>query len=212
MKMKAGLWMVAAGVVLAAITLVPAWGQDRDSTVVPAANQAGAAVPGAAKEAVANPLYAPWKGQEGKTVTFNRTIQQYGGAPNPGGKEAPPPASNPVQFTLSQFTPDQAVIKFANPKAPDESVTLIVPAKLMPDDPALPKADGAEELKIGDKTYACTKYTYQTKSKAELGEEVYGMSGRITVWVADGVPGGIVKRQISVTYRVTHITTDTLAP
>ena len=84
-------------------------------------------------------------------------------------------------------------------------------ARLMPDDPALPKPAGSEELKIGDKTYSCAKYTYYTTSKAEMGREPQGLRGRVTVWVADGVPGGIVQRNISLTIRVSYNITDTLA-
>jgi hypothetical protein len=37
------------------------------------------------------------------------------------------------------------------------------------------------------------------------------MSGHVTVWVADGVPGGIVQRNISLTIRVSYDITDALA-
>ena len=53
---------------------------------------------------------------------------------------------------------------------------------------------------------------YSTSSKAEMGRDPQGLRGRVTVWVADGVPGGVVKRNISLTIRVTYDITDTLAP
>ncbi len=211
MKLKTGLWMVAAGVALVAVTHVPTRGQNRISPVTPAPTQTIAAAPGVAKEALANPLYAAWKGQEEKTATFNRTEQISGGAPVPGGN-ARPATNSTVQFKLSEFTPDQAVIKVATSTAPAESLTLVEPAKLMPDDPAFPKPAGKEELKIGDKTYTCAKYTYTTNSKAEMGRDGQGMRGSVTVWVADGVPGGIVQRHVSLTIRVTYDVTDTLMP
>jgi RNA polymerase sigma factor (sigma-70 family) len=157
---------------------------------------------------VANPLYLAWKGQEGKTITFNRTESISGGAPVGGAR---PASSSPVQFTLSDFSPDQATIKVATgPNQPAE--TLILPARLMPEDPALPKSAGTEELKLGDKTYACTKYTYSANSKAELGRDPQGLRGSVTVWMAEGVPGGIVQRKISLTIRVSYNITDTLVP
>lgn len=159
--------------------------------------------------AVANPLYAAWKGQEGKTVTFNRTESMSGGAPVSGLGSRVLPAKT-VQFTLAEFTADQGIIKFVT-DTNQPADTLIIPAKLMPDDPTLPKPAGTEELKIGGKTYACTKYTYFTSSKVELGREPYGLRGRVTVWVADGVPGGVVQRNILLTIRVSYNITDTLA-
>jgi hypothetical protein len=162
-----------------------------------------------AATAAPNPLYAAWKGQEGKTVTFNRTERISGGAPIPGGGDRAA-STNSVQFTLVEFSAAQAAIKVAAPNQPAQ--TLAIAAKLMPDDPALPKSAGAEELKIGGKTYSCVKYTYSTTSKAELGRDPQGLRGRVTVWVADGVPGGVVKRNISLTIRASYDITDTLAP
>jgi hypothetical protein len=162
-----------------------------------------------ATAAAANPLYAPWKGQEGRTVTFTRTERISGGAPIPGGGERAA-SSNSVQFTLSEFSAGQAVIKVVTaPNLPAE--TLAIPATLMADDPAFPKSAGGEELKIGGKTYSCVKYTYSTASKAELGRDPQGLRGRVTVWVADGVPGGVVQRHISLTIRASYDITDTLA-
>jgi len=162
----------------------------------------------AATAAAPNPLYAAWKGQEGKTVTFNRTERISGGAPIRGGGDRAA-FTNSVQFTLVEFSAAQATIKVAAPNQPEQ--TLTIAAKLMPDDPAFPKSAGAEELKIGGKTYPCVKYTYSTTSKAEMGRDPQGLRGRVTVWVADGVPGGIVKRNISLTIRASYDITDTLA-
>ena len=163
----------------------------------------------AAAQTVANPLYSAWKGQQGKTVTFNRTESISGGAPMPGGGNRST-SSKSVQFALSDFTADQAAIKVTtDPGQPAE--TLVIPAKLMPNYPACPKSAGSEKLKIGDKTYTCAKYTYSTSSKAEMGRDPQGLRGSVTVWVADGVPGGIVKRHISLTIRASYDINDTLA-
>jgi hypothetical protein len=165
----------------------------------------------AAKEAAANPLYAAWKGQEGKTATFSRTERISGGAPIPGGG-ARAATTQTVVFSLSKITADQAEITVTT-DANTTAETLAIPAKLTADDPAYPKPAGTEELKIGDKTYACTKYTYTTNSRAEMGRDGQGLRGRVTVWVADGaggVPGGIVQRKISLTIRVSYDITDTL--
>ena len=139
----------------------------------------GAAVEAAkAGEAAANPLYSVWKGQEGKTVTFNRSEEISGGAPIIGGGGTPA-ASSRVQFALSEFTAERAVIKVTNPgMANGAAETLTIPAKLMPDDPAFPKEAGSEDLKFGDKTYACKKYEYSTNSEAEMGRSGQGLAAR----------------------------------
>jgi hypothetical protein len=182
------------------VALLPTWGPNRR---VAEAAEVG--------EAVANPLYTAWKGQEGKSVTYNRSLLISGGAPIPGGQRKP--TSSSVRFVLSQFTAENALIKVATlPLVEGESKTLAIPAKLTPDDPSLPKLAGTEDLKIGDKTYACKKYTYSTNSEAEMGRSGQGLRGRATVWVAEGVPGGVVKREISLTIRASYDITDTLAP
>jgi hypothetical protein len=163
-----------------------------------------------AKEPVANPLYAAWKGQDGKTVTFNRTESISGGAPIPGDAGSRALPSKSVQFSLAKFSADQAEIKVIA-DANQAAETIVIPAKLLPDDPTLPKPDGTEDLTIGGKTCSCARYTYYTSSKAELGREPQGLRGHVTVWVADGVPGGIVKRTIELTIRATYEITDTLA-
>lgn len=163
-----------------------------------------------AKEPAANPLYATWKGQEGKTVTFNRTESISGGAPIPGNSGSRAVPSKSIQFTLAKFSTDQAEIKVIT-DGNQTAGTLVIPSKLMPDDPTLPKPNGTEELTIGGKTYTCAKYTYYTGSAAELGHESQGLRGHVTVWVAGGIPGGIVKRNIEHTVRVTYNITDTLA-
>lgn len=172
-------------------------------TVVRAQNAAPAAA-----QTAANPLYSAWKGQEGKTVTFSRTESISGGAPARGGG-ARAASTNSVQFALSEITAEQATIK-VTPGSGQPAETLVIPAKLGAGDPAFPKSAGSEEVKIGDKTYACTKYTYATSSKAELGRDPQGLRGRVTVWVADGVPGGIVQRKISLTIRASYEITDRL--
>jgi len=159
---------------------------------------------------VVNPLYIAWKGQEkGRTVTYNRTLTISGGAP-PGSAYTYPSAL--MKFTLSNFSAEQATIKVTTPDFKLNPQTFVIPAKLMPDDPALPKFVGAEELKIGGKTYGCTKYSYSTTSNAQIAFVTYGIPGDVTVWLSKGVPGGIVQREISVTIKASYDIIDTLAP
>ena len=199
MKMKAGL----AVVLLAWMALAPAGGRNKGT--------AGAAEITKAGQAAANPLYGAWKGQEGKSVTFNRSEQISGGSPIRGGGSRPASTSR-VEFALSEITAEKAVIKVTARSPAGAEKTLTIPASLKLDDPAFPKAAGTEDLKIGDKTYACKKYTYSTDSEAEMGRSGQGLRGRVTVWLAEGVPGGVVKRQISLTIRASYEITDTLAP
>jgi hypothetical protein len=181
----------------------------KDAAEAPAKGGAKDAPKEAAKDAAVNPLYAAWKGQEGKSVTFTSTEARYGGAPMPRGGGAPPTTST-VKYALSQITPEQAVIKVTRDAGAAE--TLVIPAKLPAGDAAIPVAAGKEDLKVGDKTYSCTKYTYKTKSAAEMGRDGQGLAGRVTVWMADGVPGGIVQRQVNLTDRVTYVNTEILVP
>jgi hypothetical protein len=161
------------------------------------------------QKVAANPLYLAWKGQEGKKVTFNRTERISGGAPVPGGGDRAA-SSTTVQFALAQFSAGQATITVTTSNQPPQ--TLVIPATLASNDLAFTLTAGSEKLKIGGKTYDCVKYTYSTSSKAELGRDPQGLRGQVTVWVADGVPGGVVKRTISLTIRASYDITDTLAP
>jgi hypothetical protein len=161
-------------------------------------------------DAAVNPLYSAWKGQEGKTVTFTRTEAISGGAPIPGGGTRSVTTST-ATYTFSEISADQAIIKVQrDANRPVE--TLKIPAKVAANDPAFPKAAGKENLKIGDKTYTCVKYTYQTKSKEEMGRDGQGLPGYVTVWLADGVPGGVVQRKISLTIRASYDITETIMP
>jgi hypothetical protein len=189
------LAVVGAGVALAPVVLRAA---------------PGTSVGTAADSSAVNPLYAAWKGQEGKSVKFNRAETISGGAPIPGANARPPSASQ-VTYTLSEITAERAVVKVvSDPNSPAELLT--IPAKLAPEDTSTPKAAGKEDVKIGDHIYACTKYTYSTKSKVELGRDGQGLPGTVTVWLADGVPGGIVKRTVSLTIRVSYFISDTIIP
>lgn len=187
-----------ATLALMAVALAPAWGQTRVSPATAPTTQS-------AKEPGANPLYEAWKNQAGKTVTFSRSEQISGGAPTGGAR---PPTTTPVQFALTELTADQAVLKVTAADGAPE--TLTIPAKFQANASAQPKAAGTEELKIGNKTYACTKYTYSTTSKAEIGRDPQGLSAQVTVWLAEGVPGGVVKRHITLTIRASYDITDTL--
>jgi len=200
--------LAALGVVLGTMAIMQAWGQNRE----PATTPAGGAIVAAASpkdEAGLNPLYRAWKGQAGKTVTFTRTQQVSGGAPLPaGGVRAA--NSSTVQFALAEITAERALVKVMTPdNAAGDMLT--IPAQVAVDDPAFPKAAGTEKLTIGNTTYVCTKYTYTTNAKAEMGCDGQGLRGSVTVWVADGVPGGVVQRQISLTIRATYAITDILA-
>ena len=150
-----------------------------------------------------NPLYDAWQGQEKKTVTFDRQETISGGAPVGGQR---PARHSTVSETCTQLTDAEAVIQIAQDNQPAQ--TLTIPAKVSPDDPAFPKAAGTEDIKIGDKTYTCKKYTYYTRSKAEMGRDGQGLAGTVTVWIADGVPGGIVQRNISLTIRASYDITE----
>jgi hypothetical protein len=170
-----------------------------------ATTAATASVPIATDSAI-NPLFAAWKGQEGKTVVFARTETISGGAPIPGGG-ARSTTTSTAKYALSEITAEHAIIKVTrDPTAPTETVT--IPARMAADDPTFPKATGKEDLKIGEKSYACIKYAYRTKSKEEMGRDGQGLGGFVTVWVADGVPGGIVQRKISLTIRATYDITE----
>jgi hypothetical protein len=201
MKMIVGSLAIAG--VTAAVVLIPARGQNR--------GVAGAAEAANAGKAVANPLYSAWKGQQGKTVTFDRSVQISGGAPMRGVQRKP--ISSQIQFALFEYTAEQALIKVTTlPAAGGAEKTLTISAKLMADDPAFPKEAGTQDLHIGEKTYACKKYTYSTDSEAEMGRSGQGFRGRVTVWVAEGIPGGVVKREISLTIRASYQITDILSP
>jgi len=155
---------------------------------------------------VDNPLYPLWTTTAvGKTVTFNRVSQISGGAPVGGG---PKPTTSKVKFLLTELTPEKALLKVGADPAKDGEL-LIVAAKLAPDDPALPKAAGQEDIKIGATTYACKVYYYTTRSATEAGRDTQGLPARITLWVAPSVPGGIVRRQVELTIKASYSTTDT---
>ena len=113
-------------------------------------------------KAADNPLYSFWKGQEGKSVRFNRSELISGGAPIAGVR---PAVTSLVTYALSEFTTKQAVVEvitdenaLGNIPVLGSSIdfvlveTLTIPAKLMPEDPGFPKVVGSEELKINDKT------------------------------------------------------------
>lgn len=201
--------LAAMGMVLGTMAIVQIWGQNRVPAATTPVGEAIVAETSAKDEAGMNPLYSAWKGQAGKTVIFRRTEQISGGAPMPaGGVRAA--TSSTVQFELAEITADRALIKVITPdNAAGDMLT--IPAKVAADDLALPKPAGTEKLTIGNTTYACTKYTYTTNAKAEMGLDGQGLRGSVTVWVADGVPGGVVQRQISLTIRATYDITDILA-
>ena len=202
--------LAAVGVVLGTMAIVQAWGQNRVPRSATTPLGGAMVVETMPTDAAGmNPLYRAWQGQAGKTVMFTRTEQISGGAPMPAG--APRAAtSSTVQFALAEITADRALVKVVTP---DNAAgdTLTIPAKMAADDPALPKAAGVEKLTIGHMMYACTKYTYTTNAKAEMGQDGQGLRGSVTAWLADGVPGGVVQRQISLTIRATYDLTDILA-
>jgi hypothetical protein len=156
---------------------------------------------------VPNPLYDAWKNQEKKTVTFTREETISGGAPMPGRRA---PTTTTISETCTQVTDAEATIAITQGDKPAE--ILKIPAKISPDDPGSPKLVGTEDIKIGDTTYSCKKYTYSTKNKADLGRDGQGLPGEVTVWIADNIPGGVVQRHVSLTIRVTYDVTDKIVP
>jgi hypothetical protein len=185
-------------------------GQTPASSTAPAPGLIVSGVKGVAEAAKdLNPLYAAWKGQEGKVAKYVRQETISGGAPMPGANGGRAGANVDVTYTLDKITAEQAMIKIT--RGADTSDSLVIPAMEAVDDPACPKPAGKEDVKIGDKTYACTKYTYRTKDKAEMGRDGQGLAGQVTVWVADGVPGGVVQKKILLTIRATYEIVETLA-
>jgi len=177
------------------------------ATLAPALRSADTTPPSPPATAlVDNPLYPFWTtAPVGKTVAFNRVTQISGGAPVGGAAK---PTTSTVTFLLTELTPEKAVLKVGTDPAKDGEL-LTVAAKLAPDDPALPKAAGKEEIKIGATTYACTVYRYTTKSVVEAGLTTQGLAARITLWVAPGVPGGIVRRQVELAIKASYELVDT---
>jgi len=153
-----------------------------------------------------NPIYVACAAGAGKELAFSRRESMSGGAPMPGGRQ---PTVTAETWTVSEVTADHATITIATG---DQKRTLSVPANIAAGDGAAPQAGGTEDIKVGDKTYACKVYHYTTKSADELGRNAQGMAGRVTVWVCPDAPGGIVQRQVSLTIRVSYDTVETLQP
>ena len=61
-----------------------------------------------------NPLYAAWKGQENKSVTFTREETISGGAPAAGGGPRAG-SSTTVTYKLDKMAADKAVVKVTRP-------------------------------------------------------------------------------------------------
>ena len=148
-----------------------------------------------------NPLYQAWPAKEGIQVRFARTEHISGGIPMSGGSMSRSTAT----YKLSKTTPAELTIAVG-----EDSFT--IPAKIAPDAPGFPKLTGTADVKIGGKTYPCKVYHYTTKAAAEAGRNTQGLPAEVTVWVTADVPGGVVRRQISLTIKATYEIEDTFIP
>ena len=157
---------------------------------------------------VANPLYNPWTGQEGKTVSFQWQLRISGGAP-PGKERVA--EEGKATYTATKVTEENVSLEITgNPKETKRKVTISaqLPAKVA----NLPRLVREEEVTIGKTTYKCKVYTYETRSEAEIGRNPQGLPAQVTVWVAPKVPGGVVRRQISWTVKASYTLEETLEP
>ena len=150
-----------------------------------------------AQEQVANPYYKYWsKSKPGATVVLKETTKLHGAAAAeaPGGTDV-----KTVTYKLVTLNDDRAVVETRVTQREEfgfvESAPTrhIYPAKMskevLEDLLAETGAKGvAATLKVGDRELKVMALSGNLKKKG--GEEV-----EFKVWLADDVPGGIVKRQ-----------------
>lgn len=165
-----------------------------------------------AAEEVDNPLFSNWPTASGTKVQFDRTTHISGGLPLPGNA-ARPPAKRKVTYELVKATSEELTIKLHEP---DFTNIFTIPAKVAKGSPNLPKLTKTEELKIGDKTHTCKVYEYTSTTVAETGTLI-GPQNRndfpvinVTVWVSHEVPGGVVRRKMSLLEKASYEIEDIL--
>jgi hypothetical protein len=148
-----------------------------------------------------NPLYHTWPGKAGIKVLFARTERISGGFPTTEVQAS----KSTVTYKLSKVTPTELTIEVGK-----DSYT--IPAQISPDAPGFPKLTGSAEVKIGDKTYPCKVYHYTTKVAAEVGRNTQGIPAEVAIWASPDVPGGVVRRQISLTIKASYDIEDIYIP
>jgi len=149
----------------------------------------------AKEELVDNPAYKHWAAFKlGSTAKLVTTIKMEG-----------EPLKSTVTQTLKELTAEKAVVEQAvemtvqghTAKRPGD--TLVIMAKA-PKDQAIPKppmggtatkkAEGDEELTVGEKKYKCHWEQYDVKGEMA--------SGKMRVWTCSEVVGGLVKMQMDI--------------
>ncbi len=150
-----------------------------------------------------NPLFHFWPSHAGAQVQFDRTTRISGGVP--GMDE--PALKSMVTYKISNLTPTDLTIEVSGDNHMDK---FSIPAKMDPESSSFPKFIKAEDVNLGEKTYSCKVYRYQTTSSAEVGRDTQGLPAEVTVWVSPDVPGGVVRRQISLTIKASYNIEDTL--
>jgi hypothetical protein len=150
-----------------------------------------------------NLLYQAWPATEGVQVRFARTERISGGIPTAESEVRM--FKSTVTYKLYKVTPTELTITVG-----DDSFT--IPAKIAPDAPGFPKLAGSEDVKIGDKVYPCKIYHYTTKAAAETGRNTQGLPAEVTIWLTPDVPGGVIRRQISLTIKASYDIEDTFIP
>ena len=150
-----------------------------------------------------NPLFHFWPSHVGTMVQFDRTTHISGGVP---GMEDQGIKST-VTYKISKLTPTDLTIEVSEDNRVDN---FIIPVRMDPESPSFPKFVKAEDVNLGEKTYSCKVYHYQTISSAEVGRDTQGLPAEVTVWVSPDVPGGVVRRQISLTIKASYDIEDTL--
>ncbi len=165
----------------------------------------GSSTPSAIDSEADNPLFHFWPSQVGTIVQFNRTTRISGGIPGMDDQVF----KSMVTYKISNLTPTDLTIEVSEGNRIDN---FTIPARMDPESPSFPKFVKAEDVNLGEKTYSCKVYRYQTSSSAEVGRDTQGLSAEVTVWVSPDVPGGVVRRQISLTIKASYNIEDTLAP
>lgn len=161
------------------------------------------AAPSAPAGGAVNPLFSYWPSHVGASVQFDRATRISGGVPG----QADQVVKSLVTYKMIRLTPAGLTLAVSA----DSTVgDLIIPATLDPASPGFPKFVKTEAVDLDGKTYSCKVYGYQTTSSAEVGLDTQGLPADVTVWVSPAVPGGVVRRQISLTIKASYDIEDTL--